>query len=40
MPIKKRKTELMQAVSALKEADYSKEPELRAMYRRLTDGRR
>ncbi len=40
MTIKKRKTELMQAVSSLKETDYSREPELRAMYRRLTEGRR
>lgn len=40
MVIKKRKTELMQAVAALKETDYSREPELKTMYRRLTDGRR
>lgn len=40
MAIKKRKTELMQAVSELREADYSKEPELKGMYRRLTEGRR
>lgn len=36
----KRKTVLMKAVSQLKQADYSKEPELGGMYDRLSDGRR
>ena len=40
MAMRKRKTELMHAVSELKETDYSREPELKAIYRRLTDGRR
>lgn len=35
----KRKTVLMKAVSQLKQADYSREPELRDMYNRLSDGR-
>jgi len=36
----KRKTVLMKAVSQLKEADYSKEPELGTMYDRLFNGRK
>ena len=40
MAIMKRKPGLVQAVSELKETDYSKEPELKAIYRRLSDGRR
>lgn len=36
----KRKTVLMKAVSELKRADYSKEPELNSMYNRLADGRK
>ncbi|MCI8489373.1 MAG: hypothetical protein HFJ04_03835 [Lachnospiraceae bacterium] len=39
MVLKKRKKELIQAVSELKEADYSMNPELKAIYGRLTDGR-
>lgn len=35
----KRKTVLMKAVSQLKQADYSREPELNNMYNRLSDGR-
>lgn len=35
----KRKTVLMKAVSQLKQADYSREPELNDMYNRLSDGR-
>ncbi len=34
----RRKTVLMRAVSELKEADYSNEPELHGMYRRLLKG--
>lgn len=36
----KRKTVLMKAVSQLKQADYSREPELGSIYDRLSDGRR
>lgn len=36
----KRKTVLMKAVSQLKQADYSREPELSSMYDRLSNGRR
>ena len=36
----KRKTVLMKAVSQLKQADYSREPELGSMYDRLSNGRR
>lgn len=36
---KKNKTTLMKAVSELKKADYSKEPELNKIYNRLYDGR-
>ena len=39
MRIGKRKTVLMRAVSQLKEADLSKEPELNGIYRRLLKGR-
>lgn len=35
----KRKTVLMKAVSQLKQADYSREPELSDMYNRLSNGR-
>lgn len=35
----KRKTVLMKAVSQLKQADYSREPELNDMYNRLSEGR-
>lgn len=35
----KRKTVLMKAVSQLKQADYSREPELNNIYNRLSDGR-
>lgn len=37
---KKQTATLMKAVSQLKKADYSKEPELDAMYQRLTKGRK
>ena len=40
MGIGKGKATLMRAVSELKETDYSKEPELNKMYRRLLNGRR
>ena len=40
MAITKRKAVLMKAVSQLKEADYSQEPELNGMYQRLTAGRK
>ena len=40
MAIKKRKSVLMKAVSELKEADYSQDPELNDMYQRLTNGRK
>ena len=40
MAIGKKKTVLMRAVSELKEADYSNEPELHGMYRRLLKGRK
>ena len=36
----KRKTVLMKAVSELKRADYSREPELDSIYNRLSAGRR
>ena len=40
MVIKRKKTELIKAVSELKETDYSKEPELNSIYRRLSKGRK
>ena len=40
MKIGNKKSELIQAVSELKKADYSKEPELNAIYRRLANGRK
>ncbi len=40
MTIGKKKKVLMQAVSRLKAADYSAEPELNNIYERLSDGRR
>ena len=40
MAMKKNKAELMRAVSELRQADYSKEPELESIYQRLTNGRR
>lgn len=40
MAIKKSKTALVKAVSELKETDYSKEPELNQIYRRLQNGRK
>ena len=39
MAISRKKAVLMRAVSDLKEADYSAEPELNRIYRRLSDGR-
>lgn len=40
MGIGKGKAILMKAVSELKETDYSKEPELNKIYRRLLSGRK
>ncbi len=40
MESKKNKVKLMKAVSQLKEADYSREPELKEIYQRLSRGRR
>lgn len=40
MAIRKKKATLMKAVSELQETDYSKEPELNKIYRRLLNGRR
>lgn len=40
MAIKKSKTALVKAVSELKETDYSKEPDLNQIYRRLQNGRK
>lgn len=40
MPISKKKAVLMRAVSELKDADYSSNPELDRIYRRLLTGRR
>ncbi len=40
MLFKRKKNVLMKAVSELKEADYSKEPELNKIYQRLTSGRK
>ncbi len=40
MAIMNRKTALMQAVSELKETDYSREPELNKIYQRLISGRK
>ncbi len=40
MTFRSNKTVLMKAISELKDADYSKEPELNKMYKRLSDGRR
>lgn len=37
---KKQTAVLMKAVSELKEADYSKEPELKEIYQRLAKGRK
>ena len=39
MAIKKQKVILMKAVSELKAADYSREPELNNIYQRLLKGR-
>lgn len=39
MAISRKKAVLMRAVSDLKDADYSAEPELNRIYRRLSDGR-
>ena len=36
----KRKTSLMKSISQLREADYTKDPELYSMYRRLSNGRK
>ena len=40
MVIRRKKAELIKAVSELKETDYSKEPELNSIYRRLSKGRK
>ena len=40
MAIKKSKSALVKAVSELKETDYSKEPDLNQIYRRLQNGRK
>lgn len=40
MAYKTRKAVLVKAVSELKDADYSREPDLEAIYRRLADGRK
>lgn len=40
MTIRKRKAALMRAVSELKDTDYSREPELNEIYRRLFNGRK
>ena len=40
MVIRIKKAELIKAVSELKETDYSKEPELNSIYRRLSKGRK
>ncbi|MCX4269933.1 MAG: methyl-accepting chemotaxis protein [Lachnospiraceae bacterium] len=40
MRIQNKKTTLIKSVSELKKADYSGEPELNAIYRRLTNGRK
>lgn len=40
MAMKKNKAELIRAVAELKQADYSKEPELEHLYKRLTNGRK
>ncbi len=40
MAIRKRKSVLMRAVSELKDSDYSREPELNGIYRRLLNGRK
>lgn len=40
MIFKRKKNVLMKAVSELKEADYTKEPELNRIYQRLTKGRK
>ena len=40
MITRKRKAILMKAVSELKRADYTSEPELGVMYDRLADGRK
>lgn len=40
MAIRKRNAELIQAISELKDADYSREPELNGIYHRLFNGRK
>ena len=40
MATRKRRAELIQAISELKGIDYSKEPELDGIYHRLFDGRK
>lgn len=40
MAIKKNKAALIKAVSELKQADYSKEPDLNDIYQRLVKGRK
>lgn len=40
MTFRSNKTVLMKAISELKDADYSKEPELNKMYKRLSAGRK
>ena len=40
MVIRRKKAELIKAVSELQETDYSKEPELNSIYRRLSKGRK
>lgn len=40
MAIRQKRAALMKAISELKEADYSKDPELKCIYERLSDGRK
>ena len=40
MGIKNKKEPLIKAISELKDADYSKEPELKNIYERLLKGRK
>ena len=40
MKLRKNNTSLLRAVSELKEADYSKNPELNAIYQRLANARK
>lgn len=40
MAIRQKRAALMKAISELKEADYSKDPELKRIYERLSDGRK